>query len=107
MTRVLFTIHTSTVFAEPFRLAKLLQQEGIEPVFVFAYKHWTADVYARHCTESGVSVYQISIDDRFCTRLLGATAARLAVVHRRRQSIISGFLWEYVSLLHSLATARA
>jgi hypothetical protein len=107
MTRVLFTIHTSTVFAEPFRLAKLLQQEGIEPVFVFAYKHWTADVYARNCTQSGVSVYQISIEDRFWTRLLGATAARLAVVHRRRQSIVSGFLWEYVSLLHSLATARA
>ncbi len=61
MARVLFAIHTSTVFAEPFRLAGLLRQQEIEPIFVFAYKHWTADAYARNCKEAGIDV--LGIDD--------------------------------------------
>jgi hypothetical protein len=108
MMRVLFTIHTSTVFAESFRLAKLLKRDDIEPVFVFAYEHWTADVYARNCSDAGIRVYPNSdADSFFGTRLLSAMASRLAFVHRRQQSIFSSFLWEFVALLHSLAVARA
>jgi hypothetical protein len=107
VTRALFTIHTSTVFVEPFRLAKLMKQAAIEPVFVFAYRHWTADLYAQQCAQAGIGVYRCVGGGRVWIRLLGVTGAWLAVAHQRWPSVLTGFLWEYVSLLGSLAIARA
>ena len=45
-------------FVEPFRLAKLLVQEEIEPVFTFAYDHWTVEAFAKNCTDAGIGVYR-------------------------------------------------
>ena len=58
MPRVLFIIHTSTVFVECFRLAKLLKAEGIEPVVGFAYDHWSVSAFVKECVDAGVQVYR-------------------------------------------------
>jgi hypothetical protein len=107
MARILFAIHTSTVFAEPFRLARLLKQQGIAPIFVFAYKHWTADAYARSCKEARIDVLEESTEKSLWTRMLAALALQLARVHQRRQWMLTGFLTEFFSLLHSIASAQA
>jgi hypothetical protein len=104
--RVLFAIHTSTVFAEPFRLAKLLRQQGIEPVFVFAYEHWTADAYAANCKEAGIDVLEKSFENNLWRRMFSALALRLAMAHQRLQWMLTGFLMEFFSLLNSIASAR-
>jgi hypothetical protein len=74
MHRILFAIHTSTAFAEPFRLAKLLVREGIEPIFIFPFEHWTADTFAKECGAANISVYGLPalkrIWDRFLNKLM-------------------------------------
>src|SRR5271165_2901676 len=105
--RVLFAIHTSTVFAEPFRLARLLGQQGIEPVFVFAYQHWSADAYARNCKGAGIDVLELPPASHLWRRMLAGVALRSAIVHRRRPSIVTSFLMEFFGLLNSVASARA
>ena len=107
MARVLFAIHTSTVFAEPFRLARLLKQQGIEPVFVFAYQHWSADAYARNCKDAGIDVLELPPASHLWRRMLAGVALRSAIVHRRRPSIVTSFLMEFFGLLNSIASARA
>ncbi len=57
MPRILFAVHTSTVFVESFRLAKLLVREGMEPVFIFAFEHWSAQSFAQECERAGIHTH--------------------------------------------------
>ena len=105
MTRILFVIHTSTVFAEPFRLAKLLLRDGIEPVFAFAYQHWSAESFSDECSAAGIAVYRPQ---------QGGTAARVydnaahvaRVLRERWPSVLTGLAVEFIGLLRSLSAAR-
>jgi hypothetical protein len=106
MSRVLFVIHTSTVFVEPFRLAKLLPREGIEPVFTFAYDHWTVEAFTKDCADAGIDVYRAP---RRGTRasLSSAFRSRVRMARQRWPSVITSFADELFDLRESLARARA
>ena len=107
MPRVLFAIHTSTAFVEPFRLAKLLVQQGMEPIFIFAFDHWTADSFARECDRSGIAVHKLppltGLWDRFLAKLL--SSARM--MYQRRGWLAAHFIAEFLDLRQSLVRVKA
>jgi hypothetical protein len=105
MPRVLFVIHTSTAFVEPFRLARLLAKDGIEPIFAFAYEHWTAEAFAKDCAAAGIQVCRAPIPE---TRTLTSALRYCARLARRLwRSVATDFVFESLDLRASLARARA
>ncbi len=102
MQRALFAVHTSTAFVDPFRIARLLEKEGIEPVFIFAYEHWTADSFAAQCREAGVAVYRLQPLEGLWNRLLDRLMWIAHGVNRRRGWWPAHFVAEFLDLRKSL-----
>jgi hypothetical protein len=107
MPRILFAVHTSTVFVEPFRLAKLLAREGMEPIFTFAFDHWTADSFAQECDRAGIPVHKprqlTGVWNRLSSKLIWLTRG----LHHRWGWWGAHFLAELLDLRTSLARVNA
>jgi hypothetical protein len=105
--RILFAVHTSTAFVEPLRLAKLLAREGMKPVFIFAFEHWTAISFAQECAGAGIQVYEPpqlkGPWNRLLTKLMRSTQA----VNRRWAWWGAHFLVELLDLRASLVRVNA
>lgn len=107
MPRILFAVHTSTAFVEPFRLAKLLAAEGMEPVFTFAFDHWTADSFTQECGSAGISVVKLPELTGAWNRLLAKLKWLALGTHRRWGWWGLHFLAEFLDLRASLLRVRA
>lgn len=102
--RVLFVIHTSTVFVECFRLAKLLVREGIKPVFTFAYADWTIEAFSNECKEAAIEVYRPSYQRK--TTPFEIFRHLASIVLDRWPSLFLSFILEFLQLQRSVSKVR-
>ena len=102
---VFFLLNTTGLFDELFRLAKLLLANDIEPIFYFAFGHWTVERDMERCRTAGIRVV---VDDPIDPSAMFPRLKRLRDFFRHRPSwpfatFLSEFLSETISLRLSIA----
>ena len=107
MPRILFAVHTSTAFVEPFRLAKLLAAEDMEPIFIFAFHHWTAENFAQQCDNARISVFKLPELKGTWNRLLARTMWLSVRAQRRWRWWGVHFVSEFLQLHQSTLRVNA
>ena len=102
---VFILVNTSSIFEELFRVAKLLTQDGIEPIFHFSFGHWTAERDAQRCEAAGFRVMRDEPIDR--SAMFRRSVAVRDFLESRPQWPLATFLSNFLSVTIGLRLSLA